>query len=104
VPTLKKAAKPVNPLLNLELPNMDALVYPIPAKDVLFVNTTMLSDIGGEIVINIYNLNGILINTFSENAKTFNSIDISKISQGAYFIEISNNNQLVERAKILIVK
>lgn len=101
----KKAAKPVNPLLNLSMPNKNAIVYPTPAKDILYVNTKLLMEDKAGIVVNIYNLTGILINNFNINANTLNSIDIANIMEGAYIVEIrSTDNEIIDQSKILIIK
>lgn len=102
---LEEPIMPVNPLLNLRISSENKLVYPIPAKDVLFVNTNLLNIKEGEIAVNMYNLNGILIESFKANLLNNNSIDVSKISQGAYFVELINSEQkLIERSKVLIIK
>jgi len=104
--SFKKAAKPSNPLLNLETTTSNALVYPVPAKDVLFVNTNILSNyITGQVKIYIYDLNGILVDSFNRDVNRLNSINISNINQGAYVLEvIDNNNMLIDFAKVLIIK
>jgi len=103
--SLKKAAKPVNPLLNLETPGMDALVHPVPAKNVLFINTHLLNVDDEQIEVNIYDLNGVLMDSFTGNSTNFDSIDVSNISQGAYYVEVKSvANKLLERSKILIIK
>lgn len=102
---IEKPAKPVNPLLSLRISNDNKLVYPIPAKDVLFVNTNLLNIHDEEIAVNIYNLNGVLVESAKANTLNNNSIDVSKISQGAYFVElIIDGNELIERSKVLIIK
>lgn len=78
----------------------DFSIYPNPAKDnILYIkgDESVLSD--GNTTIQIFHSNGQLI----YNSKYSNSIDISELSQGIYFVSLVNNQKQIRIHKKLIV-
>jgi len=104
VPSSEKLTKLVNPLLGLNVLDEKPFVYPNPVKDILYLN---IADVGNaqQLKIKLYNSNGYLVHSLNGKTDLINKVDLSKIPQGAYFIEISDEKyELINRSKILIIK
>jgi hypothetical protein len=74
-----------------------AVLSPNPANDRL--NVILENE---EIsTVNIYDLNGMLIESFRPGAVSETAIDISRLSAGAYLIDITDKNGVVHRDKFV---
>ncbi|MDG1934561.1 MAG: T9SS type A sorting domain-containing protein [Flavobacteriales bacterium] len=80
---------------NIPIKNNIFSVYPIPAKDNFFVESSANSNL-----ISIYTLNGILIRKFKSNLNR-TQIDVDDLERGVYILEISNDSG-VNYQKILL--
>ncbi len=101
----KKAKKPVNPLLNLKLPENNISVYPNPATEVLFIDLKTLGSQYELMHFKLYNSAGHLLRTFKQNVALKNSIDISSLSQGIYYIEIIDEQALlINLSKVIVIQ
>ena len=94
----------IRPILSMNqivsnIPNKNNIfsfsVYPNPAKDNFFVESSANSNL-----ISLYTLNGILIRKFKSNLNR-TQIDVNDIASGAYILKISNDSG-VNYQKILI--
>ena len=73
-------------------------VYPNPASDKLFIN---IPDINNEsYVIRLYDITGNLLLSGKINGNRY-SADTSALSDGMYFLELDNNNEIY-RKKIIV--
>jgi uncharacterized repeat protein (TIGR01451 family) len=74
----------------------DVALYPNPAKDVIYFNSK--SQITK---VKVYNMLGQLkLNSLNENGQ--NSLDVSKLNSGVYFVLLENGNEQVLTKKVLI--
>ena len=92
----------IRPILSMNqivsnIPNKNNIfrVYPNPAKDNFFVESSANSNL-----ISLYTLNGILIRKFKSNLNR-TQIDVDDLAGGVYILEISNDSG-VNYQKILI--
>ena len=92
----------IRPILSMNkivsnIPNKNNIfsVYPNPAKDNFFVESSANSNL-----ISLYTLNGILIRKFKSNLNR-TQIDVDDLKRGVYILEISNDSG-VNYQKILI--
>ena len=60
-------------------------VFPNPAKDILYLNQQAYSSLADNVSVEILDLRGRIVESVSLNS---NSIDISNIESGVYFIKI----------------
>lgn len=65
-----------------------ALIYPNPAKDIIYVKTTSSIE-----SINLYNQIGTFVKTMKFDSTNENEIDIRDLSTGVYFLEIKSNSE-----------
>jgi hypothetical protein len=80
--------------INLPANNMDGIrIYPNPAHNELFI------DLSFEAAIEIYDLNGNKILTYSPSVEK--KIDLSNFSKGIYIVQIKNNDR-ISRHKIIV--
>lgn len=101
----KKVLKPLNPLPRLKTLKEKPVIYPNPAKDLLYLNIANLPILSDLLKIKIYNNNGILVHQIDQKADFLTEINISQLVQGAYFVEIlDENNGLIDRSKIVLIK
>jgi threonine synthase len=84
-----------------EIKNQTFLVYPNPAKDVLFV------DLKGNETINsikLFNSVGQLVSVHSAIvSKTITELNIQLLSNGIYYLQLNTNNGL-KMAKVIIAQ
>jgi len=80
---------------NIPYKNNIFSVYPNPAKDSFFIESSANSNL-----ISLYTLNGILIRKFKSNLNR-TQIDVDDLERGVYILEISNDSA-VNYQKILI--
>ena len=80
---------------NIPYKNNIFSVYPNPAKDSFFIESSANSNL-----ISLYTLNGILIRKFKSNLNR-TQIDVDDLERGVYILEISNDSG-VNYQKILI--
>ena len=59
----------------------EVVLYPNPAKDIIFIK-----NVSGDTLIKIYDINGRLIRETNTNS---NSISISDLNRGFYFINVN---------------
>ena len=92
----------IRPILSMNqivsnIPNKNNIfsVYPNPAKDNFFIESSANSNL-----ISLYTLNGILIRKFKSNLN-LTQIDVDDLERGVYILEISNDSG-VNYQKILI--
>ncbi len=92
----------IRPILSMNqivsnIPNLNNIfsVYPNPAKDNFFIESSANSNL-----ISLYTLNGILIRKFKSNLN-LTQIDVDDLERGVYILEISNDSG-VNYQKILI--
>ena len=82
-----------------DMPNADdCTVYPIPAKDRIWVN---IAGYSSEFDYEIHNLSAMSV--VSGSASSGNPIDVSVLTEGFYLLLIKTNNCLIVK-KIAIVK
>lgn len=74
-------------------------IYPNPVKDELNINIQLEEDETAS--WSVLNINGQLIQSGSLNNDN-NTIDLSDLSQGVYFIQIKVNNQLIKTEKLIV--
>lgn len=75
----------------------DISVYPIPAKNELFITTPTQNA-----KILLYNING-RVSATQQLQKGKNTINVSDLPTGTYFININNKNETIHRQTIQIV-
>ena len=92
----------IRPILSMNqivsnIPNLNNIfsVYPNPAKDNFFIESSANSNL-----ISLYTLNGILIRKFKSNLN-LTQIDVDDLERGVYILEISNDSG-VNYQKILL--
>jgi len=92
----------IRPILSMNqivsnIPNKNNIfsVYPNPAKDNFFIESSANSNL-----ISLYTLNGILIRKFKSNLN-LTQIDVDDLERGVYILEISNDSG-VNYQKILL--
>ncbi|MCQ4140234.1 T9SS type A sorting domain-containing protein [Chryseobacterium sp. EO14] len=80
----------------IEIKNEDITLYPIPAKDNLFIKAN--KELKNS-TIKIFDMSNRLV--FESNISIINtaSIDISKLLKGTYFIDITNDNSKLKYFK-----
>ncbi|MBB6371938.1 lamin tail domain-containing protein [Chryseobacterium shigense] len=85
-----KMAKPTGQRMRTDIDTVDnnrgIKIYPVPMKDILFVN------LNEESVISIYNMTGQIVKTEKLDTGK-NSIDVSGLSQGGYLIKIQGEKE-----------
>lgn len=72
-------------------------VYPVPAKDKLTIDSPVLK---GNYTVEVYNLLGELINSYTDNADvngTVKVLDVSRLPANSYFVRVSNNGKSVTK-------
>lgn len=86
--------------INEEKLENSALIFPVPAKDKIFLKN--LNDIN---VVNVYNIDGkkIVSEKIDNSASEF-SLDITSLSNGSYFIHLENEGTLKQTKLILITR
>ncbi|MBP6334889.1 MAG: T9SS type A sorting domain-containing protein [Bacteroidia bacterium] len=67
------------------------LLYPVPANEVLFVDNLP----SRQLEISVYNYAGQNIMSMESNSSTRIEVDVKKFSSGIYFIQISDNGDLI---------
>lgn len=74
-------------------------IYPNPVKDELNINIQLQENEVAEWTLQ--NIKGQLIQSDSLNSDN-NTIDLSDLSQGVYFIQLMRNNQLIKTDKLIV--
>ena len=72
-------------------------IYPVPAKDKLTIES---SELKGDYSVEVYNVNGSLIDSYQDNTEISGNkkvIDISKLPSSSYLVRISNNGKTVTK-------
>lgn len=72
-------------------------IYPVPAKDKLTIESPTLK---GDYTVEVYNLNGALIDSYNDNTEvsgTVKVLDISNLPASSYFVRVSNNGKTVTK-------
>ncbi len=64
-------------------------IYPVPAKNYIFLRNTKNTPITA---IKLYDISGKLIKTFNKN---FEKLDLSEINSGIYFLQVIANNKIL---------
>jgi hypothetical protein len=78
-------------------------VYPIPATTNLNITFTDLTN--KPVVITLYNNVGqIVLNKRVNNASSTEIVNVSNLASGTYQLRITNNNEIIEDRKIVIMK
>jgi hypothetical protein len=67
------------------------ILFPNPATNHLNLVTNLKVK-----TVSIFNVNGVLVNEFEVN-EIDSSIDISKLSQGSYFVVVQTDNEMLYR-------
>ncbi|MCB8999645.1 MAG: T9SS type A sorting domain-containing protein [Bacteroidales bacterium] len=78
--------------VNKELANNDILFYPNPANDIIY-----LKDLSIEAIISIYDIKG---NIIIKKRNIDNNVDINKLANGIYIINISDGNRIISKSFI----
>lgn len=78
--------------------NTDIKVYPNPAKDVLYINTS-----DAKATLALYSITGQQVAQQSLQAGN-NKVELSALSAGSYFVNITANGQTLHRQTIQVVK
>ncbi len=84
-------------VLNRAASFADIAVYPIPASDVINVEFTSYST-NSELSLKVYDVTGKVIDIISvttENGLNVNQLDISDYAVGAYFISLTNDDEVI---------
>jgi LEA14-like dessication related protein len=79
-----------------EVEEMACLVFPIPTKDVLNIQTELSIN-----SVEIYDINGKLLKVISPNSDNFVSINVTSLSTGIYFVKVFDMNQKVSVKKFV---
>ncbi len=88
-------------LSNLDSANAEFMLYPSPAKDEVTLNFN--KNINHSIDVNVYDIQGkLLINAHQELIDKQTTLNLSRLSQGLYFVKASHGG--VEITQKLIVK
>jgi len=93
---LQYTLSPPNSVINLNSKSdWELVLYPIPAKNILFLQSNMLLD---DSIISIYNTLGQLVYNQKIKAPTLTtSINIESLNQGHYYLKIKNNQKLISK-------
>jgi hypothetical protein len=71
-------------------------IFPNPAQDLLNITVESYSD---EVIVEIFNLNG---QSIKRSSLSYNRLNISDLSEGMYFVQVSDENgQILLREKLL---
>ena len=83
--------------------NSKIKVYPNPANEVLYIETDKETE--GMLTVEIFNTTANLIYSKNINAgDKYQTIDISNIRKGIYYIRISNKDAQLYNQKLVIIK
>lgn len=86
-------------LLNITRFSKDNFIlFPNPAQDILVLSSPKVAE---SLKIKIVNLQSKLLATYNFANKKNVSIDVSNLSSGMYFLNIDNNNGLIETKKFV---
>lgn len=78
-------------------------MYPNPTNTNLFVEYSIAAN--ETVQVNMSDVNGRMIkSTLLTTGTTINSIDVSELVNGVYFVTLFNNNKLISNKKIVIMK
>ena len=83
---------------NPELHQADVAVYPVPASDRLFVETTGIS---GSYQLDILDITGRLIETYDLYGGTKLDMPVGHLSEGSFFARITNDDLVVSKRFII---
>ncbi len=87
-----------SPLSVNENANTEFSIYPNPVKNDLLLNSNKKS---GNLKIHIFNIVGKLLSNKTSNFKIQESIDVSNLSNGIYFLNIKDENGNIEVKKFI---
>jgi len=76
--------------------NIEFSIYPVPVNDKLTINTTEIIDL-----LEVYDITGKIILSSTLN-QSINTVDVSSLKKGVYFISIFNNEKLLGNKKFII--
>jgi len=79
-----------------EVDEIECLVFPIPAKDVLNIQTEHSIN-----SVEIYDMNGKLLRLISPNSDHIASMNLTSLSSGIYFVKVVDVNQKVAIKKFI---
>lgn len=79
-----------------EVDEIECSVFPIPAKDVLNIQTEHSIN-----TVEIYDMNGKLLRLISPNSDHIASINVTSLSSGIYFVKVVDVNQKVAIKKFI---
>lgn len=79
-----------------EIEEMTCLVFPIPTKDQLSIQTE-----NGINLVEIYDINGKLMNVVTPNTNNFATITVSSLASGIYFVKVVDVNQKITVKKFV---
>ncbi|MDR1345445.1 MAG: T9SS type A sorting domain-containing protein [Bacteroidales bacterium] len=94
---------PVSTPVNIVSPNNDNVkfaLYPNPAKDYIYLS---INGIEGDVFMQIVDISGkaIMAQQFVASSQTVKNLDISTLTQGAYFVTLQNRNSISTK-KIMV--
>ncbi len=78
---------------NYSLPVNNLLVYPNPVSDLLHIDYTSASR--NNVVIEVLDATGKVLKQTTTNSVKFNSLDISELTKGLYYIKINDGNNII---------
>ena len=76
-------------------------VYPSPASE--FITISLGNSIDNIVDIQLFNLEGTLMKTL-KNISSYQKLEVADLQEGAYFLVLTSNNQVMETRKILIAR
>lgn len=92
--------------VNIQLTETQVTLYPNPATDYINVNYFVASS-ANEITINIFNASGKLLNSSSHVNNEFGNeaqINIQNLDNGMYYMQVSDNSELVYKSSFIVNK
>lgn len=79
-----------------EIDEIQCVVFPIPAQDVLHIQTE-----NGMHSVSIYDMNGKLLRVISPNSDNLATINVASLTSGIYFVKVVDVNQKVAVKKFV---
>lgn len=86
-----------------ELKKFNALIYPNPAQNDIFIDFSMNENIGNEVFVEIDNIIGQKMISGMHKIYDIEKVNIEKLNNGIYIIKIKNNDNALNE-KIMIIR
>ena len=70
-------------------------LFPNPSYDMIQLDLSSVQDMGPELRVSIYNMNGQLVRSYNDRYKNLMDVDVSSLQSGNYLIQITADGYII---------